>query len=99
MGGHISILAPFLKSVQSQNIGADNEDFDSLRTSIKEYDSFESNTLAGELESHELLDCRRISALLFRKNKKFSKSIEISKKDELYKDAMETVAESRDPSL
>jgi len=107
--GHIAIIAPFLKSVQSQNISAvnealneiylENEDFDALRTSIKEYDSFESIQLAGGLESHELLDCRRIAALLYRKNKKFMKSIEISKKDELYKDAMETVAESRDPSL
>merc|ERR1712048_982325 len=60
---------------------------------------FESIQLAGGLESHELLDCRRIAALLYRKNKRFQKSIEISKKDELYKDAMETVAESRDPSL
>jgi clathrin heavy chain len=31
--------------------------------------------------------------------KKYQKSIEISKKDDLHKDAMETVAESKDPSL
>jgi clathrin heavy chain len=37
--------------------------------------------------------------LLFRKGKKYQKSIEISKKDELLKDAMETVAESKDPTL
>lgn len=55
--------------------------------------------LASDLESHELLDGRRISSLLYRKGKKFQKSIDISKKDELYKDAMETVAESRDPAL
>jgi len=36
---------------------------------------------------------------LYRKNKRFQQSIDISKKDELYKDAMETVAESRDPAL
>lgn len=50
--GHIALIAPFLKSVQAQNISAvnealneiylENEDFESLRTSIKEYDSFES---------------------------------------------------------
>jgi clathrin heavy chain len=45
------------------------------------------------------LECRRIAALLYRKNKKFQKSIEISKKDDLHKDAMETVAESKDPAL
>lgn len=46
-----------------------------------------------------MLECRRIAALLYRKNAKFQQSIDISKKDELYKDAMETVAESRDPVL
>jgi clathrin heavy chain len=56
-------------------------------------------SLANDLENHELLECRRIAALLYRKNKKYQKSIDLSKKDELYKDAMETVAESKDPAL
>ena len=55
--------------------------------------------LASGLETHELLDCRRIAALLYRKNKKYNKSIEMSKKDDLYQDAMETVAESKHPAL
>jgi len=55
--------------------------------------------LAADLETHELLECRRIAALLYRKNKKFQKSIEISKKDDLHKDAMETVAESKDAAM
>ena len=107
--GHISLITPFLKSVQNQNISAvnealneiylENEDYESLRASIKEYDSFESLKLASDLESHELLECRRIAALLYRKNKKFQQSIQLSKKDDLYKDAMETVAESRDQAL
>lgn len=45
------------------------------------------------------MECRRISSLLYRKGKKFQKSIAISKKDDLHKDAMETVAESKDPQL
>lgn len=79
--GQIALITPFLKSVQSQNISAvnealneiylENEDFESLRSSIKEYDSFESLALASGLEKHELLECRRIAALLYRKNKKF----------------------------
>jgi len=107
--GYIPLIEPFLKSVQNQNVAAVNEalneiylekqDYSSLRQSIKDYDSFESIQLASDLETHELLDCRRISALLYRKNKRFQKSIDISKKDELYKDAMETVAESKDPAL
>ena len=89
--GYIALIEPFLKSVQSQNISAVNEalneiylekqDYANLRQSIKDYDSFEATTLAAELENHELLDCRRISALLYRKNKKYKESIAISKKD------------------
>jgi len=56
-------------------------------------------SLANDLENHQLLECRRIAALLYRKNKKYQKSIELSKKDDLHKDAMETVAESKDPNL
>lgn len=36
---------------------------------------------------------------MYRKNKKYKKSIDVSKKDELFQDAMETVAESKDPAL
>lgn len=107
--GHIALITSFLESVQNQNVSAvnealneiylENEDFEKLRQSIKEFDSFESVDLAAGLENHELLECRRIASLLYRKNKKYQKSIDLSKKDELYKDAMETVAESRDPAL
>lgn len=107
--GHIALIQSFLESVQNQNIAAvnealneiylENQDFDKLRQSIKEFDSFESTDLADNLENHELLECRRISALLFRKNKNFKKSIELSKRDEMYQDAMETVAESRESAL
>ena len=55
--------------------------------------------MAQDLENHELLDCRRISALLYRKNKKYKKSIDVSKKDELFQDALETIAKSKDPTL
>jgi clathrin heavy chain len=60
--GQIALIAPFLKSVQSQNISAvnealneiylENEDFEALRNSIKEYDSFESMQLASDLQTH-----------------------------------------------
>lgn len=49
----------------------ENEDYESLRQSIKDFDSFESLKLANDLERHDLLECRRIAALLYRKNKKF----------------------------
>lgn len=107
--GYVALIEPFLKKVQYLNVGAVNEalneiyldkqDYNSLRLSIKDFDSFESVQLAQSLETHELLDCRRISALLYRKNKRYDKSIEVSKKDQQFKDAMETVAESRDSTL
>lgn len=107
--GHLPLITPFLKSVQNQNVGAvnealneiyvENEDHESLRHSIMENDNFESLSLAQRIESHELLDFRRIAALIYRKNSKWEKSINISKKDELWKDAIETVAESMDMEL
>lgn len=36
-----------------------------------EYDNFESLPLAQRLENHELLDFRRIAAIIYRKNGKF----------------------------
>lgn len=107
--GHIALIQPFLQSVQNQNNSAVNEalnevylekeDYEALRESIKDYDCFESLQLANDLENHNLVECRRISALLFRKAKDYKRSIAISKKDEMYKDAMQTVAYSQDVAL
>lgn len=77
----------------------ENDDHENLRASIKEYQNFDSLEMSAKLEVHELLEFRRIAALLYRKNKRYQQSIDISKKDELYKDAMETVAEAKDPAL
>ena len=77
----------------------ENEDFEALRSSIKDYDAFESLSLAKELEQHSLLEYRRVAALLYRRGKKYKESIALSQKDDQAKDAMETVAESQDPAL
>mmetsp|Transcript_185 Transcript_185/g.179 ORF Transcript_185/g.179 Transcript_185/m.179 type:complete len:1699 (-) Transcript_185:18-5114(-) len=107
--GHLALIEQFLKSVQNQNVGAvnealneiyvENEDYESLRASITEYDNFESLNLAGQIENHELLEFRRIAAIIYRKNEKWDRSLEISKKDELWKDSIETVSESGDMKL
>lgn len=55
--------------------------------------------MAKRLEKHELLEFRRIAAHLYKRNKKFKLSLGLSKKDYLYKDAMETAAESKDPDI
>uniref|UniRef100_A0A1I8FH54 Clathrin heavy chain n=1 Tax=Macrostomum lignano TaxID=282301 RepID=A0A1I8FH54_9PLAT len=50
-------------------------------------------------EKHELLEFRRIAALLYKGNNRFSQSIELCKRDRLYKDAMQFAGESRDSEL
>jgi len=104
-----AMALPFLKSVQSNNnfdvnealncIYVDESDPESLKNSILEYSSFEQISLAKKIENHELLEFRRISALVYRKNKKFLQSIEISKKLEYFKDAIETALESGNDKL
>ena len=50
--------------------------------------------MAKATENHELLEFRRIAAYLYRKNGKFEQSINLSKKDEMYRDAIETAQEA-----
>lgn len=42
---------------------------------------------------------RRIAAYLYRNNQRFAQSLAISKQDEVYQDAMETVEKSKQPEL
>jgi clathrin heavy chain len=105
----LALALPFLKSVQSSNnfdvnealneIFVEDEDPESLKNSILEYSSFDQLNLAKKIENHSLLEFRRISALVYRKNKKFQQSIDISKKLEYYKDAIETGLESGNDKL
>lgn len=52
--------------------------------------------LASKLSTHELLEFRRISAYVYRCNKKWSQSIELSKNDRMWKDCIDTANESAD---
>ena len=106
---HLPLIKPYLQAVQNTNIVAINdavnelcleeEDFESLRTSIDTYDNFDQMSLANKCEKHELLEFRRIAGFLYRKNAKWTKSVELSKKDGLYKDAMEAAAQSGDKDI
>jgi clathrin heavy chain len=51
--------------------------------------------LASICEFHQLLEFRRIAAYLFKRNGRWPQSVEISKKDKLYSDAINTAAESK----
>lgn len=52
-----------------------------------------------QVEKHELLEMRRIAAYIYKKAGRWKQSIALSKKDSLYKDAMETASQSGDREL
>lgn len=103
---NIPLIKPYLVSVQETNNKAVNsalnelyieeEDHQALRDSIDHHDNIDTLDLAQRLEKHELLEFRRIAAHLYKKNRRWRQSIALSKQDRLFKDAMETAAESKD---
>ncbi|KAI8847627.1 armadillo-type protein [Chytridium lagenaria] len=103
---NLPLIKPYLIAVQQANNNAVNsayndllieeEDYKSLRDSVDHFDNFDLLSLALRLEKHELLEFRRIAAHIYKKNKRWKQSIALSKKDKLYKDAMETAAASHD---
>jgi clathrin heavy chain len=99
---NIPIIKPFLLNVQGQNKRAVNnaindllieeEDHKTLKDSVENYDNYDPVDLAQRLEKHELVFFRQIAAQIYRKNKRWEKSIALSKQDKLFKDAIETSA-------
>lgn len=91
----MALVAPFLKQVQNMNNKSLNEclnqlfireeDFEALRNSIDSYDNFDKVALAQQLDNHELTEFRRISAHLFKGNNRWKQSIELCKRDKLFK--------------
>jgi len=105
----LPLILPFLKQVQQLNVAAvnealnevycDGEQYEELRSSIDDFENFDQIQLAQKLEKHELSEMRRISTLVYKKNKRFKQSIELSKQDKMYKDAMETARDSGNAEL
>ena len=52
-----------------------------------------------QIEKHELLEMRRVAAYIYKKAGRWKQSIALSKKDNLYKDAMETCSQSGEREL
>lgn len=52
-----------------------------------------------QIEKHELLEMRRVAAYIYKIAGRWKQSIALSKKDNLYKDAMETCSQSGDREL
>eukprot|EP00708_Paratrimastix_pyriformis_P001962 GAFH01000699.1.p2 GENE.GAFH01000699.1~~GAFH01000699.1.p2 ORF type:complete len:1143 (-),score=619.02 GAFH01000699.1:265-3693(-) len=104
--GQLALIKPYLLQIQHLNIAEVNEalidilveeeDCHALRTALEEHDQYDAIALAQRLESHELLEMRRISAWLYQNNKRWSQSVALSKRDHLYHDCMATAAASAD---
>merc|ERR1719326_1082960 len=102
--GNIPLVLPFLKAVQSNNDKNVNEainhcyieveSYADLRESIDSFDQFDHIGLAQQIQKHELLEFRRIAATLYKQADRYEESVELSKKDGMYKDAIDTAAAS-----
>jgi len=77
----------------------EDEDYEALRKSIDRFKNFNMIALAQKLSTHELLEFRRISAYVYRCNKKWNQSIELSKNDRMWKDCIDTANESTDAEI
>lgn len=101
---HLPLIKPYLIAVKKHDLEAVNnaffdllieeEDPATLLDSIDTNTNFDTPGLASRLEKHELLEFRRIAAHLYKKAGRWEDSINLSKSDKLYKDAMITAAES-----
>jgi clathrin heavy chain len=106
---HLPLIDKYLFHVQHNNLLAVNEAVNELllqeekakqlRESIVQYGNFDQLALALKLKSHPRLEFRRLAIHLYKVNKRWDRSIELSKEDKLWADAMETVAESRSQEL
>lgn len=106
---HLPLIQKYLLYVQRENIPAVNEavnllfveeeDHKNLRNSIENYQSFDQIPLAQMIEKHSLLEMRRISAFLYKMNKRWNLSIELSKADNMFDDVIKTAAESNDAAI
>jgi len=107
--GHLPMIKQYLQHVQKANIPpvnealfdlyAEEEDVASLRSSCELYDNFDQIAYAQRFESHELIEFRRLASYLYKRNSRWRQSVELSKRDACYKDALETTAASGDREL
>jgi len=109
LSDNLPLVQKYLLHVQRENLQAVNEainqmaieseDYKALRSSINDYDRYDQIALAQSIESHELLEFRRIAAFIYKKNKRWDRSVRLSKQDGLWQDAMETTADSGNSKL
>ncbi len=106
---NLPLIKEYLLSVQNidnqivndavNGLFLEEEDYKALLKSVDTYGTFDQLSWAIKLKKHQLLEFRRISAHLYRKNKKYADSLELSKKDCLWDDAMVTAEASGDQKI
>lgn len=106
---NLPLIKPFLINVLPKNNSVVNqayhdlmieeEDYKALQSAVDSYDKFDQLGLAARLETHEVIFFKKIAALLYRRNKKWSKALSILKEENLWKDAIETAAISGDAKV
>lgn len=102
---NLPLIKPFLVNVLPKNNSVVNqayhdlmieeEDYKALQDAVDSYDKFDQLELASRLENHQLIFFKKIAAQLYRRNKKWAKSLAILKEEKLWKDAIETAAISQ----
>eukprot|EP01052_Picozoa_sp_SAG31_P009399 SAG31_NODE_492_length_14913_cov_4.109086_5_plen_1645_part_00 len=107
--GNLPLVKVYLEHIQQLNIPQLNDPINTiwieegnhakLRASVDAYTNFDMIGLAVQLETHDCLEFRRIATHLYKKVQKWTEAVSLAKKDELYKDAIETAATSKDPAL
>lgn len=93
--GHVPLVRSYLHHVQKHNnktvnealnsLLIEEEDYEALQTSIDTYNNFDNVGLAQRLEKHELIEFRRIAAYLYKGNNRWKQSVDLCKRDKLFK--------------
>ncbi|CUS24171.1 LAQU0S14e01816g1_1 [Lachancea quebecensis] len=102
---NLPLIKPFLVNVLPKNNSVVNqayhdlmieeEDYKALQVAVDSYDKFDQLDLAARLEKHDLIFFKKIAAQLYRRNKKWSKSLALLREEKLWADAIETAAISQ----
>ena len=70
-----------------------------MEVSIDNFSNYDRIALAQTLRGHTLIEFRRIATRIYRHEGRFAESIELSKRDSMFKDAIDTAAESGDVDI
>ena len=103
--GHLPLVRAYLLATQSHNIKEVNdalyeiyvqeEDHESLAAGVVEFTNFDAIEMAQMCEKHQLLQFRRIGAMLYKNAKKWAQSIALSKQDKVWEEAISTARVER----